>query len=190
MPTFLYLILGIWLLTSTETDCVASSTCNERSERVPNVTADCMPPAAATQLVNDYIYHIAQNFSESIAQAAIAENATVTSQSANALKGKNMSDGLDGPTFEGKAAIIAGETSQPKTLELISIDAIDCTAIAFRWWGIPGSPSNAAVKAISIFQVAKQKCGTWQITEIFGEFYSVTWGEDTGASVTLPPPPA
>lgn len=177
-----YPAITAWSLLLTTVICTACP-------KPPHPPNDCIPRGTAIQLVNDYIYHIAQNYTSSIADAVLAENTTVTSQSVNALMGKNITTGLNGPTFNGKAAVIAGETGQPKTLSLISVDVVDCTAIAFRWWGIPGVPSNTPVRAISIFHVVVDASGAWQVDLIFGEFNSVTWGEDTGATVILPPPP-
>lgn len=184
-----FIVFITWVLLSTNLVCIQALAYATAPGFPVNPTSCCIPPAAASQLVDDYIYHIAQNYSDSVAQAALAENVTVTSQSANALMGKNASTGLNGITFDGKTAVIAGETSQPKMLELISIDAIGCSAIAFRWWGIPGPPTSAPVRAISVFHVIERAGGTWQVSEIFGEFNSVTWGEDTGAQVVLPAPP-
>ena len=148
----------------------------------------CLKPSDADYLVNGYVNQIATNFNATAADLLIAEGATVTSQSVNALMGKT-GDALKGVTFDGKAGVFAGEENKAGTLAITvdGIDAVGCNAIGWRWTGVPNG--GTPVRAISIFHTVWNATVGWQIQTIYGEFNSITWGEDTGANCTLPPPP-
>lgn len=112
----------------------------------------------------------------------------MTSQSVNALSGKTGT-ALQGVTFDGKQAVLSGEGNKTGTLSITldGIDALGCDTIGWRWTGVPNN--GTAVKSISIFHAVKNGTAGWQIKTIYGEFNSITWGEDIGANVTLPAPP-
>lgn len=148
----------------------------------------CLTKYDAAYLVNNYAQHVATSgqYNATIANRLIAEGATVTSQSVNALMGKTGA-ALDGVTFDGKQAILDSESNKPNalTVKVLEIDAVGCTAIGWRWRGIP--PSGDSFRAISIFHAVRTKGIGWQIKTIYGEFNSLTYAQDLGANVTFPP---
>lgn len=150
--------------------------------------SDCLRASDAAYLVNGYVDHIATNYDDTIANKLVSDCANVTSQSVNALMGKT-GPALQGITFQGKQAVLAGEKNKVGTLsiQILGIDAVGCNAIGWRWLGTPNNGTQ--VRAISIFHAAKSQTEGWQIENIYGEFNSLTWGEDVGANCTLPAPP-
>lgn len=151
-------------------------------------SGQCLTSSDASYLVNGYVNHIAQNYNDTIAQKLVADGTNVTSQSVLALMGKT-GNALQGVTFQGKQAVLNGEKNKAGTLtiKLLNIDAVGCTSIGWRWLGTPNG--GTPVRAISIFDAVYSQANGWQISDIYGEFNSLTWGEDVGANCTLPPPP-
>jgi hypothetical protein len=119
------------------------------------------------------------------ADRLLANDLVDYSDSILALQGKP----LGGPLFPNKAAFEAGQGAQPPVpFQVLALEAFNCDTIAFRWQALlPGSPA----KGMTVLKASnyQRQANTWQISTIFTEFNSITWGTDVGAKYTPPPPP-
>jgi hypothetical protein len=142
----------------------------------------CLTSATAEYLVNGFA-SLLTAYSNATANTLLADNFTDTSDSINFLEGAP----LGSTTFPSKQAFEVGQGSQPPIgFDVLSIDAVTCTTIAFRWEAILGSGSP--VKGIDIFY-ATNPTGTstgWQISTVFSEFNSATWDQEIGGSCSPP----
>lgn len=168
--------------------CAVLAYCHPHRGAPHNYTSNhhCLTKSDASDLVNNFLNNVAANYDATIANKLVTDDIVETSQSVLALGGVTGA-ALQGPSSVGKNQTLSAEANKPFTLaaELIAIEAVGCNTIAFRWWGTPAN--KTPVRAISIFHTVKSEQYGWQINEIFGEFNSLTWGQDLGANVTLPP---
>ena len=139
----------------------------------------CLTDATAKTLVTGFA-SLLTSYSDAVADKLLSSDFTDTSDSINALAGYP----LGSTTFPSKAAFKAGQGAQPKIgFELLNIDDVTCTGVAFRWSGTPnlGNPS-IKVKGINSL-VASNLNGTdqgWQIKSMYSEFNSCTWMQAVG----------
>jgi hypothetical protein len=143
----------------------------------------CLDENAASYLVNsfaDLLTNTGANFNTALANAILADDFTDTSDSINFLAG--IPEGS--VTFPSKAAFIAGQGSQPPIgFTVLSIDAVTCNTIAFRWIATVGL-MKSPVKGIDIFYTSNSegRYDTFQIESIFSEFNSAAWVLDIGGT--------
>jgi len=145
----------------------------------------CLGDADVEHLVNGFALLVNSTYSPELAADIISPTFNDFSDSINFLTGQTP--GL--PTFSSKAQFDAGQGGQPPVpMEIISIDAVSCTSVAFRWIAMPG---QYAVKGITIFY-ASQGAGSsngWQIQTQFAEFNVAAWVNDLPPGNCTPPPP-
>lgn len=148
----------------------------------------CLTTADAAHLVNGFAELINSTFSVTLAADILATNFTDYSDSIDFLAGLP----LGSATFTSRAQYDADQSSQaPVPLQVLSIDAVSCTNIAWRWLAYPGT-GDYEVKGINIIY-AVQGNGTahgWQIGTQFVEFNSAAWTLDIGGTCVAPPPPS
>jgi len=144
----------------------------------------CLTPDAASSLVTGFA-SLLTDFNATVANKLLASNFTDTSDSIDWLGGFP----LDTTTFPSKEAFIDGQGSQPSIgFQVLSIDAVTCNVIAFRWVAQVGS-KQYEVKGINILY-AINTAGTqsgWQIQTVYSEFNSAAWVVDIGRSCTFGP---
>ncbi|KAK4939745.1 hypothetical protein LTR10_020029 [Elasticomyces elasticus] len=142
----------------------------------------CLTAGSAQCLVNGFASLLTAPSVNASANAILAPSFSDTSDSINFLAGY----ALGSTTFPSKTAFEQGQGNEPAIgFKVLSIDAVTCNVIAFRWEAILGSA--APVKGIDIFYAANNG-GNWQITSVFSEFNSGTWLEEIGGSCSPPPP--
>jgi hypothetical protein len=142
------------------------------------VTKNCLTKKDAKNLVNGFA-SLLTAYNTNTAETLLAADFTDTSGSINWLTGAPWNS----VTFPSKAAFEQGQGSQPPIgFNLINIDAVDCTVIAFRWEALLGSDP---VKGINIIYASNTN-GTWQIETNYSEFNSGLWAFEVGAQC-LPP---
>ena len=136
----------------------------------------CLNPTTASNLVNGFA-SLLTNYNVNTANALLASDFTDTSDSINFLAGYP----LGSTTFPSKAAFEAGQGSQPAIgFNVLNIDAVTCTVIAFRWEAILGS--QPPVKGINILYASNlnHTNAGWQIETVYSEFNSGTWSQEIG----------
>jgi hypothetical protein len=162
---------------------------NSLSTELDTRRSNCLTLADADYLVNGFALLINSTFSDILAADILAVSFTDYSDSINFLAGVPLGD----PTFSSLDAFEAGESGQtPVPLQILSIDAVTCSNIAFRWLAYPGS-GKYEVKGINIAYTAQTGSATngangWQIQVNFVEFNVAAWDLDLGGSCTPPPP--
>ncbi|OAP61881.1 hypothetical protein AYL99_04084 [Fonsecaea erecta] len=145
-------------------------------------TVTCLSSAAATSVVNGFA-SLLTAYTNATAEALLADDFTDTSDSINFLAGNP----LGSVTFPSKLAFELGQGTQPAIgFELLNIDAITCTVIAFRWEAILGTASP--VKGINILYTENptQTENGWQIQSVFSEFNSGLWTTEIGGTCVPP----
>ncbi|OQV06181.1 hypothetical protein CLAIMM_10793 [Cladophialophora immunda] len=142
----------------------------------------CLSTAAASSVVNGFA-SLLTAYSNATANSLLASDFSDTSDSINFLAGNP----LGSVTFPSKLAFEQGQGTQPAIgFNLLNIDAITCTVIAFRWEAILGSGSP--VKGINILYT-ENPTGTedgWQIQSVFSEFNSAVWTIEIGGTCVPP----
>jgi hypothetical protein len=140
----------------------------------------CLGPSDATYLVNSFA-SLLTDFKVSVANETLANDFTDTSDSINWLAGIP----LGSTTFPTRAAFIAGQGSEPPIgFDVLSIDAVTCHVIAFRWVASVAS-QKFPVKGINILH-ATRCSGEWKIDTVFSEFNSAAWVSDIGGTCSVP----
>jgi len=151
----------------------------------PSLTS-CLQDADVDHLVNGFALLVNATFDPTLAADILNVDFNDYSDSINFLTGQTPGN----PTFNSLASFDLGQGGQPPVpLEILAIEAVTCTTVAFRWMAYPG---QYAVKGITIFY-AVQGNGTsngWQIGTQFAEFNVAAWTNDTpGGNCVAPPPP-
>lgn len=148
----------------------------------PKVT--CLTPTTANNLVTGFA-GLLTNYQKANADALLTSDFTDTSDSINILAGIP----LGSTTFGSRDDFEAGQSQQPAIgFQVLSIDAITCTEVSFRWVATPNPGSTIKVKGINNF-VAKNSNGTdqgWQIETNYSEFNSCAWVQAIGGTCTPP----
>ena len=150
--------------------------------------ASCLGKADADFIVNGFALLINSTFNATLAAKILAVDFIDFSDSINFLAGIP----LGSATFTSLAAFEAGQSTQaPIPFQILSIDAVTCTNIAFRWLAYPGT-GKYEVKGINIAYTkqtgsAKNGANGWQIQENFVEFNVAAWDLDLGGTCTPPP---
>src|SRR5213079_2574568 len=96
-------------------------------------------------------------------------------------------------TFTSLTTFEASQASQaPIPFQVLSIDAVSCANIAFRWLAYPGS-GRYEVKGINIMYTTQtgplsNGADGWQVQTNFVEFNSAAWALDLGGTCVAPPP--
>jgi hypothetical protein len=153
--------------------------------------SECLALADANYLVNSFALLINSTFNGTLAADISAVNFTDYSDSIDFL----ADIPLGKAPFTSLAAFEAGQSGQaPIPFQILSIDAVTCSNIAFRWLAYPGS-GKYEVKGINIAYTgqtgdAKNGANGWQIQVNFGEFNVAAWNLDIGGNSTAPPSPS
>ena len=156
-----------------------------------NTRTNCLTTANADYLVNSFSLLINSTFSTTLAADILDVNFIDYSDSIDFLAGTPLGDA----TFTSLAGFEAGQGGQaPVPFQVLSIDAVTCTNIAFRWLAYPGT-GKYEVKGINIAYTAQtgstaNGANGWQIQTNFVEFNVAAWDLDIGGSCTPPPPPS
>ena len=148
----------------------------------------CLTLADADHLVNGFAELINSTFSTSLAADILADNFTDYSDSIDFLTGATLGTA----TFTSLAQFDTASASQaPVPLQVLSIDAVSCTNIAWRWLAYPGS-EKYEVKGINIIYAVQGNgsANGWQIGTNFAEFNVAAWVLDIGGTCVAPPPPS
>jgi hypothetical protein len=146
--------------------------------------------ADAAYIVNGFALLINSTFNATLAADILAVNFTDYSDSVDFLAGIPLGTA----TFTSLAAFEAGQSGQaPIPFQILSIDAVTCTNIAFRWLAFPGT-GKYEVKGINIAYTDRTGNLTngadgWQIQTNFVEFNVAAWDLDIGGNCMAPPPP-
>jgi hypothetical protein len=155
----------------------------------PDTRTNCLTIADADYIVNAFALLINSTFSTTLAASILAVDFLDYSDSIDFLAGIPLGDA----TFTSLAGFEAGQGGQaPIPFQVLSIDAVTCTNIAFRWLAYPGT-GKYEVKGINIAYTAQtgnaaNGANGWQIQTNFVEFNSAAWDLDLGGSCTPPPP--
>jgi hypothetical protein len=153
--------------------------------------SECLTQADADYLVNSFALLINSTFNGTLAADILAVNFTDYSGSINFLGGIPLGNA----TFTSLAAFEAGQSGQaPIPFQILSIDAVTCSNIAFRWLAYPGF-GKYEVKGINIAYTGQTGTATngangWQIQVNFAEFNVAVWDLDIGGKCTAPPSPS
>jgi len=153
-------------------------------------TGNCLTLADASYIVNGFALLINSTFNTTLAADIIDVNFIDYSDSIDFLAGVPFGDAI----FTSLANFEAGQASQaPIPFQILSIDAVTCANIAFRWLAFPGT-GRYEVKGINIAYTSQTGSPTngangWQIQTNFVEFNVAAWDLDIGGSCTPPPPP-
>jgi hypothetical protein len=157
----------------------------------PGTRTNCLTTADADYLVNSFALLISSTFNVALAADILAVNFLDYSDSIDFLAGIPLGE----PTFTSLAGFEAGQGGQaPIPFQVLSIDAVTCTNIAFRWLAYPGT-GRYEVKGINIAYTEQTGSATngangWQIKTNFVEFDVAAWALDIGGTCTAPPPPS
>jgi hypothetical protein len=153
--------------------------------------SECLTLADADYLVNSFALLINSTFNGTLAANIFAVNFTDYSDSLDFL----ADIPLGNAAFTSLAAFEAGQSGQaPITFQILSIDAVTCSNIAFRWLAYPGSGKDE-VKGINIAYTgqtgnARNGANGWQIQVNFVEFNVAAWDRDIDGNCTAPPSPS
>jgi hypothetical protein len=159
------------------------------STQISGRTAECLSQADAAYIVNGFALLINSTFNANLAAAILAPTFIDYSDSIDFLAGLPLGTA----PFTSLATFEAGQSGQaPVPLQVLSIDAVSCTNIAFRWLAYPGS-GRYEVKGINIAYTARtgnanNGADGWQIQTNFVEFNAAAWDLDIGGTCTAPPP--
>ena len=151
----------------------------------------CLTTADADYIVNSFALLINSPFNATLAADILAVNFVDYSDSIDFLAGVP----LGSATFTSLASFEAGQGGQPPVpFQVLSIDAVTCTNIAFRWLAYPGT-GTYEVKGINIAYTEQTGSATngangFQIQTNFVEFNVAAWDLDIGGTCTPPPPPS
>ena len=151
--------------------------------------SNCLTTADADYLVNSFALLINSTFSTTLAADILAVNFVDYSDSIDFLAGIPLGEAI----FTSLASFEAGQGGQaPVPFQVLSIDAVTCSNIAFRWLAYPGT-GKYEVKGINIAYTAQtgstgNGANGWQIQTNFVEFNVAAWDLDIGGSCTAPPP--
>lgn len=160
------------------------------STQLDKRTGECLSTADAEYIVNGFALLINSTFNATLAADILAVNFVDYSDSIDFLAGIPFGNA----TFTSLANFEAGQASQaPIPFQILSIDAVSCTNIAFRWLAFPGT-GKYEVKGINIAYTAltgnlANGADGWQIQTNFAEFNVAAWDLDIGGNCTAPPPP-
>ena len=136
----------------------------------------CMTRAEATEIVDIYVQLIA-NYTDEVCAKYCAEDFVDRSDSINTFIFRPLGE----PTFATKKIFMEAQISNPPfPVEVDSIDAVDCEAIALRWHAQFGA-ANLPSKGITIIGTTKRE-GWWQIKSLDLEFNSLIWLLNMGGS--------
>jgi len=142
----------------------------------------CLCYDDASYLVNSYALLLNSTFDATLAADIISPTVEEFSDSINFLAGIPYG----AATFSGLAVIEGGIASQPPMpFEVLSIDAVTCTTVAYRWLAYP-SPAGP-VRGITIFYATlgtntANGANGWEIQTQFVEFNSAQWVLDIGGT--------
>lgn len=154
----------------------SSTTSTPSSPGTPAPAATCLTSTDAQNLVTGFA-SLLTAYTNATAEALLAGDFSDTSDSINFLAGNP----LGSTTFPSKGAFEAGQGSQPPIgFQVLNIDAVTCTVIAFRWEATIGP--QTPVKGINILY-AENNSGAadgWQIKTVFSEFNSGLWSQEVG----------
>jgi len=153
-----------------------------------NSGGECLTLADAEYLVNGYALLINSTYSYTRAADILAINFIDYSDSVNFLAGVPLSTAI----FTSLAQFDASQSQQePIPLQVLSIDAVSCTNIAWRWLAYPGT-GLYEVKGINIIYAVQGtgKANGWQVGTNFAEFNSAAWDLDIGGTCVPPTAPA
>jgi len=157
----------------------------------PGTRTNCLTTADADYLVNSFALLIGSTFNAALAADILAANFLDYSDSINFLAGIPLGE----PTFTSLAGFEASQGGQaPVPFQVLSIDTVTCTNIAFRWLAYPGT-GKYEVKGINVAYTEQTGSATngangWQIQTNFVEFDVAAWALDIGGTCTAPPPPS
>lgn len=130
----------------------------------PPSTSLCLTTTTAGNLVSGFA-SLLTAYSNATADALLASDFTDTSSSINALIGIDT----NAVTFPSKDAFKAGQGTQPPIpFTVLSIDAITCTNITFRW-STTVTPVGAVVKGINSLVASNlnNTAAGWQIKTVY-----------------------
>lgn len=142
---------------------------------------NCLSQSDASNLVNGFA-GLLTNYSTAATEALLTPDFVDTSDSINYLAGIP----LGSVTFPNRAAFEASQGAQPPIgFQVLSINAVTCDVIAFRWKATVGN-GRLPVQGINILNAVKNETtGNWMISKVFSEFNSAAWIVDYGASCSL-----
>jgi hypothetical protein len=190
MKAFTTTLAAVTALLTTLTTALPVSS-SRPSTQLSERTSECLSIDDAAYIVNSFALLINSTFNANLAAAILAPTFTDYSDSIDFLAGLPLGT----TTFTSLAAFEASQASQaPIPFQVLSIDAVTCTNIAFRWLAYPGT-GRYEVKGINIAYTARtgalnNGADGWQIQTNFVEFNAAAWDVDIGGSCTAPPPPA
>lgn len=150
-----------------------------------NTPPSCPRPLAASpqtvSLLVDRYAQLIGNYSDTLADAFLADDFSDTSASINALAGLDLS----AVTFPSKAAFMASQATQPPIpLVVATVNAVTRDTIVLRWTQTFGQ-ANLPVAGISILTFVCQEGQEWKLGTLYTEFNSIVYFEDLGGSCTL-----
>ena len=157
---------------------------------------DCLSAAEATTVANNFRATIAEPFDVAFVKATFAIDFEDFSDSVNELINAGCPTGnatLGAATFDGRAAFIAGQSSQPPiTFNTLKI-WYNCDTVILRWMTPnPGTITTAQeeVTGIIVIEVKanERRDGSaaqnpWLIETVYSEFNSGAWLYDLGIFV-------
>jgi len=167
---------GTWAAPSEEARNLMARSSSNASAFTATPIHGCLLPWQATNIVNAFLYLLANptaaNFNAT-ADALLAKDFTDTSDSINQLAG--IPEGS--VTFATKSAFITGSSGQPP-LYLQTLDTFNsCNKIGWRWISINGTGNDSEkVKGIDVFNINKKG----KIESTYAEFNSGAWLKDLG----------
>lgn len=137
---------------------------------------DCMSNDDATNLVNVYARLISNYTADDGSKYLTSDFVDVSDSIDTFIHLK-----LGGPTFPTKEAFMTAQLSNPPfPVEVESVDAVTCNAIALQWKAAFGD-ANLPSKGITILKTAMED-SMWKIKQISVEFNSLIWLLDMGGS--------
>jgi hypothetical protein len=152
-------------------------------------TSQCLSAADAAYIVNSFALLVNSTFNPNLAAAILTPNFIDYSDSIDFLAGIP----LGRATFTSLATFEAGQAGQaPIPFQVLSIDAVSCSNIAFRWLAYPGS-GRYEVKGLNIMYTTRtgalnNGADGWQVQTNFVEFNAAAWVLDLGGTCVAPPP--
>jgi len=138
----------------------------------------CMTAPEMDEIIEAYRLIIAE-YTEEVAAKYLSKDFVDISQSINAF----IHQPLDGPTFPTKEVFMEVQSwNQHFPIEILSVDARDCDAVALQWVASFGE-ANLPSKGITIMKMVVEE-GMWKILSIEVEFNALTWLLNMGGSYT------
>ncbi|OAL28473.1 hypothetical protein AYO20_09421 [Fonsecaea nubica] len=180
--------------TTTIAAVAATTSTTSTSSTSSHSSTACLSHAAASSVVNSFA-SLLTAYDDATAEKLLSPSFTDSSDSTNFLAGKP----LGSATFASKRAFQQGQgqAAQPSTkFNVLSIDAVTCDVIAFRWEAVfantgagAGEGAGVPVKGINILHTVNPTGAAdgWQIERVFSEFNSAVWTVGAGGSCAPPP---